>query len=462
MSYCHAIAGGSVNLTFHPTCIDYGLTPGILPGLNSCFVSCNATEVTHEVYGCTNPNACNFDALATVSNGTCIFPPPGFNCTCASVFEAEEVDLLPTYLPYALVSNSTGSPWLLDVEMDWEPINGDTLSWPSDIILKVEDPSGDCVQVGGFNTSLGCYPFAAWPSYWSSTSAGHYAATLDLSNSGLSGSGVWSIELKNGYAASLGVRISLSANLGSVCEHVLGCTSSSACNFNAAATDADGSCIFAAGCDYCSSGSVADGDSDNDGVCNVNEVPGCTSSSACNFIAAATDADGSCVFATGCDFCSAGAVVDGDSDNDGVCDIDEVAGCMFSTACNFNAIATDADGSCVFATGCDFCSGGSVADGDTDNDGVCNDVDPCVGALDACGVCNGPGAIYACGCTMEGCTYCPGDFNDDGLIGTSDLLLLLSEFGCMAGCSVDADYDGITGVGDILILLSAFGTNCSP
>ena len=26
-------------------------------------------------------------------------------------------------------------------------------------------------------------------------------------------------------------------------------------------------------------------------------------------------------------------------------------------------------------------------------DGTCDDVDPCVGGLDACGVCNGPGAI---------------------------------------------------------------------
>jgi hypothetical protein len=58
--------------------------------------------------------------------------------------------------------------------------------------------------------------------------------------------------------------------------------------------------------------------------------------------------------------------------------------------------------------------------------------------------------------------YCVGDFNDDGLIGTSDLLLLLSEFGCISNCTVDADFDGVTGVSDILVLLSAFGTNCSP
>lgn len=35
-------------------------------------------------------------------------------------------------------------------------------------------------------------------------------------------------------------------------------------------------------------------------------VPGCTNSTACNFDPAATEDNGSCVFATGCDFCSGG------------------------------------------------------------------------------------------------------------------------------------------------------------
>ena len=41
--------------------------------------------------------------------------------------------------------------------------------------------------------------------------------------------------------------------------------------------------------------------------------------------------------------------------------------------------------------------GGDCAE-DADADGICDDVDDCVGALDACGVCNGPGEIYECGC----------------------------------------------------------------
>jgi len=36
---------------------------------------------------------------------------------------------------------------------------------------------------------------------------------------------------------------------------------------------------------------------------------------------------------------------------------------------------------------------------DVDNDGVCDDVDDCVGTVDICGVCNGAGAQYVCGCS---------------------------------------------------------------
>ena len=32
-------------------------------------------------------------------------------------------------------------------------------------------------------------------------------------------------------------------------------------------------------------------------------------------------------------------------------------------------------------------------------DGICDDVDDCVGDYDECGICNGPGDIYECGCS---------------------------------------------------------------
>ena len=44
-------------------------------------------------------------------------------------------------------------------------------------------------------------------------------------------------------------------------------------------------------------------------------------------------------------------------------------------------------------------SAAGPCEADADSDGICDDIDPCVGELDACGVCNGPGEIYECGCS---------------------------------------------------------------
>ena len=44
---------------------------------------------------------------------------------------------------------------------------------------------------------------------------------------------------------------------------------------------------------------------------------------------------------------------------------------------------------CQFLDVLDVCGGGCEAD--EDNDGVCDDIDDCIGVVDECGVCNGPG-----------------------------------------------------------------------
>ena len=67
---------------------------------------------------------------------------------------------------------------------------------------------------------------------------------------------------------------------------------------------------------------------------------------ACNYNADATDDDGSC------DFADAGYDCDGvclnDADDDGVCDERSP---VVRRACNYNADATDSDDSCEYAEG---------------------------------------------------------------------------------------------------------------
>lgn len=88
-------------------------------------------------------------------------------------------------------------------------------------------------------------------------------------------------------------------------------------------------------------------------------IPGCTNDAACNFNLEATEDDGSCVFADGpCEACLDGAVVTNDADGDGVCDGDEIPGCTNSMACNYNPEATDNDGSCILnGTACELADG---------------------------------------------------------------------------------------------------------
>ncbi|MDG1673819.1 MAG: hypothetical protein P8H88_00075, partial [Flavobacteriales bacterium] len=180
-------------------------------------------------------------------------------------------------------------------------------------------------------------------------------------------------------------------------------------------------------------------------------VCGCMDDTACNYDASATNDDGSCTYQTdpllNCD----GTCIN-DADGDGVCDENEVAGCTNAGACNYDASATDDDGSCAQLDECGVCGGSGIADGacdcdgnvldacgvcggtgvDADGDDICDDVDDCVGTLDACGVCNGPGAVYDCGCS----DIPAGDCDCNG--GQLDALGV-----CGGTCTADADADGI-------------------
>jgi len=90
---------------------------------------------------------------------------------------------------------------------------------------------------------------------------------------------------------------------------------------------------------------------DSDG--NPIIILGCTDSQACNYNENANTSNDSCEYAYGCDSCSGeidgtGMTVDGDTDNDGICDLWEIYGCDDDTACNYSTFVTENDGSCSF------------------------------------------------------------------------------------------------------------------
>ena len=149
-------------------------------------------------------------------------------------------------------------------------------------------------------------------------------------------------------------------------------------------------------------------------------VPGCTDATACNFDLEATSDDGSCLYLDEC----------------GVCD---GPGAIYECGCtDIPQGDCDCDGNQFDALG--VCGGECLLDEDLD--GICDDVDDCVGFIDACGICNGPGAIYECGCAdiPEGNCDCEGNVDDE--CGVCNGPGAIYECGCADIPEDDCDCEG--------------------
>ena len=184
-----------------------------------------------------------------------------------------------------------------------------------------------------------------------------------------------------------------------------GCTFLIACNYDPTAIVEDGSCIF--------------------------ECPGCTDEAACNYDDGALQDDGSCLYPEDfgwcdcdsnifdeCGVCGGGGLAEGACDCEGNV-LDECGVCggdgLVEGACDCEGNVLDVVGVC----------GGDCDSEDIDIDGICDNVDDCVGVYDACGVCNGPGAIYECGCfdVPSGDCDCEGNVLDEcGVCGGSGFI----------------------------------------
>ena len=235
----------------------------------------------------------------------------------------------------------------------------------------------------------------------------------------------------------------LDADGDGICDgdEVAGCTDPEACNFDEAATDDNGSCFFATVGTDCSGNCLID--TDGDGVCEENEIVGCQDPTACNFDADATDS-GYCDYPEGEFDCSGNCL--NDSDGDGICDGLEIPGCLDPQACNYQSTATD-EGPCYFPPAGFDCNGNCL--NDANGNGICDELEPngpCAGP-DCCGdntlwdpigqtcIPNGP---FLCGTntvwdpisqTCIGFDDCPADLDGNGVVALADLLTFLSSFG---------------------------------
>lgn len=302
-----------------------------------------------ETVGCMNPRACNFNHTAT-SAGDCEFAScvgcmdenasnynaaatrTAGNCVVSGCTDPESVD----FDPVAMVND--GSCRYYDC---YDPLACNAHPY---------DKPGEYISIACDYSCVGCL----------NEDACNYNASKEIHDGSLcdygclgntaspagDGFGCAAPEACN-YQEGLKIHVAHSCSFAT-------CTDAAACNF-----EADGGChepalcLFADevfdnalyGCD-----GACINDADNDGICDENEVPGCSDVMACNFDPDSTDDDGSCDYSCtvcrdvlACNYASSGL------NNPEMCDY-SCGGCTKVAACNYDPMAAYNDGTCRFLT----------------------------------------------------------------------------------------------------------------
>lgn len=420
MSYCHAVAGGSVNLQFHSTVENVALIPTI-NGQGYCYDTCDEFATSCAYYGCTlpffcnydpeaviddgscttedacgvcggngtscigctDPIACNYDEEFLIDDGSCFYSPTGGACDCEAIISLEG-ELGPGQTQSIAVSGF-GYVAAVTVYLNFQNIHGDA-SRASDLTVIVEAPNGVCKQIGGFDVDFGCTSTGFWPSAWQNSASGNYVGAATITNAP-EGVGTWFVRIGNGWSGSEGAHFSADISIHDLCLEVnpSGCTNPAACNYNPAATVDDGSC-------------------------DLTSCYGCTDAAACNYMPGATM-------------------------NDESCEYESCLGCMNPNACNFDLTASIDDGSCEYYT--------------------------CAGCTDLLACNYDPAATIENGSCFYDCSPCAGDLDLDGQVTVNDILVFLANYGCdVPPCEGDINGDDNANVSDLLLLLTQYGEPC--
>jgi len=425
---------------FQETCDMDPCTNGGLYVWNPAVCRCSLEEPTVE--GCTDANACNYNATANCNDAaSCIyeiecdlnpctnggiFSWNATNCACELVTATIEGCTDNTACNFDPNANCDDSSCILETTCDADPCtNGGAYIWDIAICdCSLDRPTAEgCMD----NTACNFDPNANC----NTPTTCVYETTCDADPCTNGGTYVWD-------AATCGCIIHVAT--------IEGCTDNTACNFDATANCDDSSCILEITCDAdpCTNGgsyiwdaatcgciidaatisgctsSTAPNYNPNancdDGSCEC--VPdGCTDNTACNFDVAATCDNGSCIYEITCDIdpCTNGGIFTWDATTCGCqLSIPTISGCTDNTACNFDATANCNDAaSCVYETTCDAdpCTNGGIFTWDATTcacelttptvDG-CTDATAC--NFDATANCDDSSCIFETTCDMDACT----------------------------------------------------------
>ena len=272
--------------------------------------------------GCTDSGACNYNASSTVDDGSC--RQPTCNGECPSILDYYEPPCgtglnygqsftasITGLLNSITIARCTG----LDTRIFVRKYNGDGSDWDEGDLI------GEADQIA---------PSSGTPSdcFVSSNGFSNYVeSTFTFSNMGMEAGVQYVFQLKNGVAAT-------------------GCTQSypggTAFAYNGAKSDEDLTFKLS--------------------ICPNNLTFGCTNQNACNYDATAQVEDGSCLELDCQNVCGGTAFLDPDcgcldsADDQGSC-----LGCMDQNACNYDPSALVADNSeCEFADCNGDCGGSAI------------------------------------------------------------------------------------------------------
>ena len=406
MSYCDL---GSVGITleFHPIVESQAL----IPGLNNanCVSNCDDLETScgNSIYGCTNEIAENYNPLANIDDNSCEFI---YGCMSPN---ADNYNMNATIDDGSCICSGQIN---LYIETDYY---SNETSWTlldnnGNIIDSADTGSffqGGVIIDNTYCLAEGCYSFNLYdewgdgissdntagnnPNYYILSVNGDYLVEMNNVDFGEESLNPFCIVICDGDIDEDGV-----------CDEdeIFGCTNDNFLEYNSLATEDDNSCMTL----------IVEGCVDEE-ACNYNDLANVDDNS-CDYPVTSLDCEGNCI---------------SDIDNNEVCDI---FGCMNTDACNYNISNNIDDGTCVFPELNFDCNGFCLVI--IDCSGVCGGN----AILDECGECNGNNTTCL-GCTdLAACNYDNEAILDDSSCEFPDV-----NYDCNNNCIVEIDCAGVCG-----------------
>ncbi len=321
---------------------------------------CSGMDLSCGNAGCTDPTACNYDAAATIDNGSCTYASiayfidsdgDGFGAGNAVLFCSNPG------AGYALTdsdcddNNAAITPSATEIcnGLD-ENCNGESDEFVTTTFYADADADGfgdlnnaiqDCSEPAGYVSNFDdCDDNAI--TYLDADSDGEGSSTMDACgvNNNTDCNDNSAVINSNGVEfCGNGIDENCDGT-DEVCTGIPGCTDNTACNYDPSATQNNGSCTYA-GMWYL--------DADTDGY-YVSTQSSCTNPGAgyTNVMGIDGDCDdaSASINAGALEICGDGI----DQDCDGLDEGCAIPGCTDATACNYEPQATEDDGSCTFAT----------------------------------------------------------------------------------------------------------------